>query len=570
MPYSKYNNGIIYTLSAKCRDCYRCLRNCPVKAIDVIDGQAYVDKDRCIVCGKCIRECPQDAKTYRNDVETVVNLLRNNDKVIASIAPSFPSFYNEKQLLKIPSILRKLGFWKILNTSETVENVIEETLSYVDKNDNRYNENKNICTACPVVVNYVEKYKSDYVENMVPVISPMIAHGKLLKETFGENVKVVFIGPCIAKKMEAERDENVGIIDSVLTFKELDEWIKSESIDTLNAENSEFDKKFRYKNKGIFPLPGGTIDLSDNRKEFKKIDYLTVNGKNVIELFECDDLNFDMIELLFCEEGCIDGPGTNSEVNIFKRKYNLLKYYDNLEDDINLPKASINKLKAKFNKRNNEFDINVPKDRIREIFSLTGKENEEDRLNCGACGYNTCEEKAKAVYLKRAQAEMCMPHMRRLAEKKTDVILDTIPNGLVLLDDKLRIISMNYSFREYFLCSNETLGKDISYLFDSDGYERLVSKAIMEYNSVVKFNGIEFYQHIYTLKDQNQYVGIYSKVNKEKLNEEKLFKLKEDVIHKILELREQQIKMSHDLALKLGENSAKVEEILWGIMNAYE
>ncbi|MEN8907614.1 MAG: [Fe-Fe] hydrogenase large subunit C-terminal domain-containing protein [Clostridiales bacterium] len=559
-------DGVIYTLSAKCRDCYRCLRECPVNAIAIKDGQAYIESDRCIICGNCINECPQGAKVYINSIEMVKGLLESDDKVIASVAPSYAAVYNKKEADRLSSILRKLGFWKVINTSESANIVGRESIKYIDEN-----KTENICSACPVVVNYIQKYAPEHVKKIIPIASPMIVHGRLLRNTYGNNIKVVFIGPCIAKKDEAKKTENIGVIDAVLTFKELDEWIKNEKLDISLFEENAFDMKFYSNEADIFPIPGGLLKSGGRTTETTNKRILHTSGyKRNIELLDLSSINFDVVELLFCEEGCINGPGINKKYNLFDRKINLLNYYEKKSVNVKLLETDFNDIYINKYKTNRNFSNDVDESKVLEILSLTGKEDIAHRLNCGACGYKSCEEKAKAVVLGMAEAQMCIPYMRRLAEQKADVIIETIPNELVLLDNKLKIISMNSSFRESFLCSKEMLGKNISYLFDSDGYEKLVSFDVDSFKSIVKFNNIEYYQYVYSLREQKQFVGIYTKINKDRFDEVKMHQLKDNLVGKVLELRNQQINMAHDVAMLLGENSARVEEILWRLMNVYE
>src|ERR1035437_1775619 len=211
---------IIFTNNARCRDCYRCLRNCPVNAIKLKNGQASVEVERCILCGTCLKECPQGAKDFRSDLEKVKLLLKENSKVAVSIAPSFPAIFDPWQCDVIPSALRKLGFGYIAETAEAAFYVAEKTRELFSEKK----RGMTLATACPAFVSYIEKYKSENVKNLVPVVSPMIAHAKRIKEKLGKDCKVVFIGPCLAKKGEAEREEYKGIIDAVLTFKEFTEW----------------------------------------------------------------------------------------------------------------------------------------------------------------------------------------------------------------------------------------------------------------------------------------------------------------------------------------------------------
>ncbi|NMA25994.1 MAG: 4Fe-4S binding protein, partial [Clostridiales bacterium] len=213
----------VYTVTANCQDCYRCVRVCPVKAISVRDGQACIEDDLCIKCGTCVRECPQHAKTIRSSLHAVKELFASGRPAAASVAPSFAAVFDGWRATRLPSALRRLGFSYVSETAEGALLVTEETMKRLSEGS--------ICTACPAVVNYIEKYRPEYVDMLVPVVSPMVAHGRLLKKRLGGECAVVFIGPCAAKKLEAQRPENAGAVDAVLTFTELLGWLDEEGVD---------------------------------------------------------------------------------------------------------------------------------------------------------------------------------------------------------------------------------------------------------------------------------------------------------------------------------------------------
>ena len=209
---------IVFTLTARCRDCYRCLRACPVKAIRMKNGQAYVDEKRCIACGTCIRECPQQAKSFRQDIEIVQRLVESDRFVAASVAPSFAAVFDGWQRKRLPAALRALGFGYVGQTSQGAYQVSAHTARLLEENDSK----TYVATACPAVVNYVEKYRHDLVGNLLPLASPMATHARMLKKRLhGKESAVVFIGPCVAKKSEILRPAVAGAVDCVLTFKEL-------------------------------------------------------------------------------------------------------------------------------------------------------------------------------------------------------------------------------------------------------------------------------------------------------------------------------------------------------------
>jgi len=225
--YNSLTRQIVFTLTARCRDCYRCLRSCPVKAIRMERGQAYVDEKRCIACGTCIRECPQQAKSFRHDIDIAQKLIDGGHVVAASIAPSFSAVFNKWQRSRLASALRALGFRYVGQTSSGAYQVSAHAARLVRQDGSK----PFIGTACPALVNYIEKYEPQLVGNLIPIASPMVAHARMLKEKLGTEAKVIFIGPCVAKKSELLRPENNGVVDCVLTFGELLMWFNQKGID---------------------------------------------------------------------------------------------------------------------------------------------------------------------------------------------------------------------------------------------------------------------------------------------------------------------------------------------------
>ena len=247
-------NQIVFTLTARCRDCYRCLRNCPVKAIRMQKGQAYVDEKRCIACGTCIRQCPQQAKTFRHDIDVAQRLIDSGPIVAASIAPSFAAVFNKWERARLPAALRALGFKYVGQTSQGAFQISDCARSIAEQDKSK----TYIATACPALVNYIEKYQAELVDNLLPVVSPMAAHGRMLKEKLGKDASVVFIGPCVAKKSEILRKDVQDAVDCVLTFSELMLWFNQKNIHLSNCEESSFDESPVHCAQ-LYPLPGGMI-----------------------------------------------------------------------------------------------------------------------------------------------------------------------------------------------------------------------------------------------------------------------------------------------------------------------
>jgi len=555
----------VFTNKAACRDCYRCLRVCPVKAIRMEKGQASVVEERCISCGTCVRECPQKAKSYRHDLEQAIRLLKEHRVVALSLAPSFVVMFAEWERKRIPSAFRKMGFAYVGETSIGAYPVAQASARDVEKSGEC-----RICTACPAVVNFVEKYHPDVVEKLSPVASPMVAHARMIKEKLGPEARIVFIGPCIAKKSEADRPEYHDLIDCVLTFEELEEWFAREKLRLDLLEESAFDDQPAGEAR-FFPLPGGLTKTAHLKDELLASDILAVSGfDDVRRLLETlgGRRGKALIEPLFCAQGCINGPALPPSKNVYERREELLAYAKT-EKGV-APDARLEAVPVSADYKAAAVDAGAPvhESDIANVLAATGKSRLEDQLNCGACGYSTCREKAIAVLRGLAETEMCIPYMRRLAERRTDKIIETSPNGIVILDERLHILSMNPAFRTYFLCSEALLGKHISYLVDPEPFERLATgkETLIEATVTYEKYNLTAHQIAYPLKEEKQFVGIFVNITNSKVSQAKLEEMRAKTIAQARELLEHQIDMAQKMAKFLGESSARGEELVQSLM----
>ncbi len=551
---------VVYTNKARCRDCYRCMRVCPVKAISMHDGQAYVMAERCIACGTCIRECPQGAKAVRNDIDRASRLLESRKRVAISVAPSFAAVYPEWQHKRIPSALRRLGFCYVGETAIGAWHVANQTKDLIGKQASQ----SVITSACPSIVRYVETYRPKLVSRLVPFASPMIAHARLVRQKLGADIGFVFVGPCAAKKGEADRQEHIGLIDCVLTFNELEEWFERQQISLSECEESDFDEN-PIGNSRLFPLEGGGLKTAAMSTDLFDKNIIAVSGfemvAEAIDLASSDDGQY-IIEPLMCKQGCVNGPCSGCTLNGFARKESVLEYAKKYLGSEPIEKKSVN-LRVEFSPLPDDMK-EVSEDEIRHVLQMMGKVNEEDQLNCGGCGYPSCREKAIAVVRGLAQPDMCISFMRRLAEQRTDKIIETSPNGIVILDEQLRILHMNPAFRKFFVCSNTTLGKPISLLMDPQPFARLASgqeQLIRTTEEHPKYNLI-CHQILYSLLEDKQYVGLFVDITAQRTNLRKLKALREKTVQQARELLEHQLRMSEDIARCLGENTARSEDLL--------
>ncbi|MFZ5952979.1 MAG: [Fe-Fe] hydrogenase large subunit C-terminal domain-containing protein [Candidatus Rifleibacteriota bacterium] len=552
---------VVFTNKAECRDCYRCLRVCPVKAIRMDNGQASVDPDRCIACGTCITSCPQGAKQYRRDLEQAINLLGSGQKVALSLAPSFAAFYQDWQRHRLPSAFRKLGF------SWVAETAVGAFFTAAASRQQQRPDRPSICTACPTVVNLIEKYHPGLVDNLLPVPSPMLAHASIIHERLGDGCRVIFVGPCIAKKKEADRSEGRQKVDLALTFEELESWLERENIQLDRLEDSDFDE-IPVGESRIFPLPGGLARTAGCGSDILSADVITITGvdgiKSMLEFLNSTGRKC-LIEPMFCSNGCVNGPAAPATGSLQSRE-KLIDY--SLKNPGTPCKSTTAAIQAEYSAIPVNSATEISEEQIKKILAATGKFSPADQLNCGACGYDSCRDKAIAVIRGLAETQMCIPYMRRMAEQRTDRIIETSPNGIVMLNEKLCIISMNPAFRKMFLCSEAVLGRHISYLVDPQPFEKVLtgsSRLVEETVNHARYNLVA-HQIVYQLEAEKQLVGIFVNITMGRKSQEELDRLKSGMIHQAREMLEHQMQMAQELARHLGESTAQGEIIIENLL----
>lgn len=407
--------GIVSTIGQKCKRCYSCIRECPAKAIRVINGQAVVIEERCISCGHCVKVCSQHAKNTLSDVDKVLYDLLPSHNTVAVLAPSFVVSFPEIYP-KVISALRKIGFKQVVEVAFGADLVAKYYESYFEKD----NFDKTIISSpCPAIFNFIEKYYVDLVPNIAEVVSPMVAIGRYLKKNYGSDTKVVFIGPCIAKKDEYKDDEVHDAIDSVITFIELKEIFELLHIELESLEDSSFDPPYSFLGKS-FPLTGGLLKTANINNDILEKKVIIVDGKDkaeeiIVDIFK-NKIKNKFVDILFCE-GCINGPAIDSDMNYYSKREALIDYIESnnphIDKQIWLSEIYNNRdldLSRKF-RPNNQRRPMPSEEKIREILARTNKFNPEDELNCGSCGYPTCREYAVAIAKGLAEEDMCLNYL---------------------------------------------------------------------------------------------------------------------------------------------------------------
>lgn len=423
------SNPVIRTVKDRCKVCYTCVRECPARAIKIINGQAEIIDERCISCGNCTIVCKQDAKQFYNSIEDVLELIKYNKEVVACIAPSFPAEFNDIPYKQLIGMIKQIGFTDVFEVGFGADLVARKTVEYLNNGERR----RYIGTSCPAIVKYIETHNPNIVKNLVPVVSPMIATARVIKQIRGEEIKIVFIGPCTAKKAEANSPLLNNEISAALTFIELRELFDILNIKIDKANESDFAEPQAGKGT-LFPLSGGMIQSVNLTENY--IDEIIVNadGKTkfieAIKEFTAGDLNAKLLDLLCCN-GCISGAGMACNDPYFNKRSKISRYTrevimhrDKDEHEKNIDTFLQLDLSRVF--APNDQRISEPTElEIRKILSLTGKNTQSDELNCGACGYHTCRELAVAIHLGYAEKEMCLPFTVEYLHKTVQQLADT-------------------------------------------------------------------------------------------------------------------------------------------------
>ncbi len=406
--------GIVTTIGQRCKRCYSCIRECPARAIRVLNGQAVVMPERCISCGHCVKVCSQNAKEIQSDQEKVLMEIIPEGKAIAILAPSFPASFPETYS-KLPAALKKIGFKLVTEAAFGADLVSKLYSEYFETNDDK----TIISSPCPAVFNLIEKYHTPLVNNLAAIVSPMVAMGRYLKMNYGADSKVVFIGPCIAKKSEYIDEEVIDSIDAVLTFIELKEIFRVLKIDFDELQEANFDPPHAFMGKS-YPLAGGLIKTADKSYDILEKEVIVVEGKQrvieVIEEIANGTLKSKFVDILFCE-GCINGPAIDSDLNYFSRREKVINF---INENINSMDKAVwksdlynsrdIKLTRSFQERSQRRPMPTEEE-IKAILAKTNKFGKKDELNCGSCGYTSCREYAINVAKGIAEDEMCLPYL---------------------------------------------------------------------------------------------------------------------------------------------------------------
>jgi len=414
--------GPIKTVRQNCRKCYSCVRNCPVKAIKVRKDSAEVIHHRCIGCGECLRVCSQKAKVIADAIEETRTYLGGQREVIAVLGTSYPAFFSEVRPGQLANGIRRLGFSEVHQGAFGVELIRESIKQHLQSGKTA----PLISSHCPTIVDLIERHYPQLVRNLMPVVSPMVAIGRYIREQRG-NVRVVYISSCIAGKFEIESEEVSGAIDLVLTFRELSQMLKDKGIDLSRLPDSPFDGRSPRKG-SLFAISGGPLQAFEIQGDPLNTEYISTEGKeNALEVIKdlaAGRIQPRIVDLRFCNGGCIGGPGKNNRLTAFSKRNLIVDYHRRNDvpynESLDYAASSLDAGQLQRSFKNKFRRLEFPSgDSIRKILQTTNKFTEQDELDCGACGYATCREHAVAVFQGLAEQEMCLPwSLKRLEEDR--------------------------------------------------------------------------------------------------------------------------------------------------------
>ncbi|HHV58467.1 MAG TPA: 4Fe-4S binding protein [Firmicutes bacterium] len=556
--------SVITTRVADCRDCHRCLRHCPVKAISFESGQAHVLDERCVACGTCTLVCPQHAKIIHSDLARAQDFLAQGEKVALSLAPSFPAAFPPAVAASLPARARALGFTWVEETAVGAEVVAAEYAALLNER-----ETPLISACCPAVVNLLEKHHPELLPYLAPTLSPMTVHALLLKDRFGPEIKVVFAGPCTAKIDEARRPEVAGRVDAVITFADLKEWLAAAPAASPPPGAKAWEYRLPARS---FPVSGGVLAAAGIKAD------LTSGVVAVSGLEECLETFADLaagrirprfIEAMACRGGCVGGPVMPQGTSAAARRLQVAAYFreaDAAPSPWHIPAGFLadERLRRSYVDRRQRLPEPSPAE-IAAILARTGKTRPADEANCGGCGYSSCREKAYAVYQGWAEEEMCIPFMKAKISSLAGAIVDSTPSAVIVVDPELTIQEFNPRARSLFAPGNEAAqGQPLSAFLDPGDFARAWAeqKAIVDKRVAYPERHLVTLQTILPIKDYGLIVGIINDISETERRRQEVEAMKREALSRAEHVITRQMQVAQEIAGVLGETTAETKATL--------
>lgn len=536
---------------SNCKNCYKCIRHCPVKSIRFSGNQAHIIGNECILCGQCFVVCPQNAKQIVDETEKVKVLIQSGAPVYASIAPSFIANYHGIGINGIRKALIKLGFAGAEETAlgaTVVKTEYEKMLADGTKDIL-------ISSCCHSVNLLIQKYYPSLLPYLADVMSPMQAHCSDIKKRFPD-AKTVFIGPCVSKKDEAEHYE--GIVDAVLTFEELTEWLKAERIDLEADLDVDDESRARF-----FPTTGGILKTMANRTP--DYTYMAIDGVDnciaALKEIEQGNVHKCFIEMSACAGSCVGGPVMEKYHRSPIIDYQSVADYAG-KKDFKVTQPDSLDLKKHFEPIERRYGA-PSESEIQDILKKMGKNRPEDELNCGSCGYDTCREKAIAIYHGKAEISMCLPYLKDKAESFSDCIVSNTPNALIVINDALEVQQINPAARKILNIrySSDVLGDQVVRILDPKPFLQVLESKRAVRNRRTYLAEYDKYVEQTIIYDSNYHMllCIMRDITEQEAEREKREKLRNQTVETADNVVDKQMRIVQEIASLLGETAAETK-----------
>ncbi len=536
--------------NVNCKNCYKCVRYCPVKAIEIKNHCAQIREDECILCGRCTIVCPQKTKEAISDMEKLKDALNGNKQVIASVAPSFSAYYHS-EFTDFRDALSKLNFADAFETAEGAYLVKTQYEKLLKENpDKTY-----ISSCCTSTNELIKKYYKGALQYLAPVITPMEAHSKVLKQRFPDAV-IVFISPCISKKIE--RYDKDSFVDLIISFEELSEMLNENNIEISKANSGEKEPKYLSRK---FPTDGGIISCM---KQEATRQYVSLSGYEACIQGIQDICNGTVtncfVEMSFCEGSCIGGPSfQKNNISLLTSSIEINKQSSvlNYSEDFNL----MNKepMKKLYIDCENVIHAEPSEAQINAILHKMGKYVETDELNCGMCGYSSCRDKAAAVYAGKAEISMCLPYMKERAESFSNQIINITPNAVLTVDMDLKVQQINKAASDIFkLEPEDIINQPVSRILDEFDFVNIItsgSEKTEKYTFLAEYNSYLSQVFMYDKKN-SIIVCIMNNVTAERQKRNQLMQKKIQAAAMADDIADKQLRIVHEIASLLGETAA--------------
>ncbi len=550
--------SIIQLKEANCKNCYKCIRHCDVKSISFHDDQARIREDECVLCGTCAMVCPQNAKQIQDDVPRVRAMIDRGERVYVSLAPSFVAAFPGVSFAKMSAALKKLGFAGVEETAIGATAVTAEYARMVQEGTMP----NIITTCCPTVVMLVEKYYPELTGQLAQTPSPAVSHARLLRKAHGADSKVVFIGPCISKKQEAEIS---GEIAAALMYDELRRWLSQESIE-LDSEDDEA-RGMHHTRSRLYPVPGGILACmpEEQRGRYKPvaIDGLS-NCIRMLKDIREHGLTGYFLEMSSCVDSCVGGPSLRGHGDPYLLSRTAVEDFASRPAQGPMPEGEACQVAMAASYVPQTRDASMPsEEEIQQILHSIGKHTPADLLNCGACGYNTCREKAIAVYRGKASLHMCLPYMRQRAESMSNTILDNTPNGIIILNQDFAITQFNRAAEQMLSLDSDCIGMGIDAFLEMEELAQIRrdGQNVMGIRRKTAIYEIMVEQSIISLPDHD-YMVLLKDISQEEESMRAMRQMRKETVETAQQVIDKQMRVAQEIASLLGETTGETKAAL--------